>query len=63
MSYESIKFGEFSQKSDVWSFGILMWEILSGGQKPFENVDANEFVNFLKNEGKPEFPVETPEQM
>lgn len=32
---ESINDGIFTSKSDVWSFGILMWEILTLGQQPF----------------------------
>ena len=32
---EVINFSRFSTKSDVWSFGITMWEVWSFGQIPY----------------------------
>lgn len=36
---EVIDYNRFSTKSDVWSFGIIMWEIWSRGKKPYPGMD------------------------
>ena len=32
---EAIKFRKFTTASDVWSFGILLWEIMSFAERPY----------------------------
>lgn len=32
---EAIAYGKFSSVSDVWSFGIVMWEVMSYGERPY----------------------------
>lgn len=32
---EAIAYRKFSTSSDVWSFGILLWEIMSFGDRPY----------------------------
>ncbi|OQV15413.1 putative Fibroblast growth factor receptor-like protein 2 [Hypsibius exemplaris] len=43
MPPEAIVSRHFSQKSDVWSFGVLMWEIFSMGAVPFDRPDVEKF--------------------
>lgn len=34
MSPEAILESDFSTKSDVWAFGVLMWEVFTHGEMP-----------------------------
>uniref|UniRef100_A0A3Q3EY39 TXK tyrosine kinase n=1 Tax=Kryptolebias marmoratus TaxID=37003 RepID=A0A3Q3EY39_KRYMA len=42
---EVLHYSKYSSKSDVWSFGVVMWEIYSEGRTPFENHSNLEVVN------------------
>ncbi|KAI3380844.1 hypothetical protein SNEBB_002366 [Seison nebaliae] len=49
MAIESILYAKYSTKSDVWSFGVLMWEILSYGGNPYENLTTpSDIVRFIR---------------
>ncbi|XP_063042661.1 tyrosine-protein kinase TXK [Engraulis encrasicolus] len=41
---EVLHFNKYTNKSDVWSYGVLMWEIFSEGRVPFENRTNQEVV-------------------
>uniref|UniRef100_A0A3B3RTZ5 non-specific protein-tyrosine kinase n=1 Tax=Paramormyrops kingsleyae TaxID=1676925 RepID=A0A3B3RTZ5_9TELE len=45
---EVIHYSKFSSKSDVWSFGVLMWEVYNEGRIPYENRSNGEVVEGLK---------------
>jgi serine/threonine protein kinase len=36
--------GKYSRASDVWSFGILFWEIMTGGVLPYFDIPTNREV-------------------
>ena len=35
--FQALQFKKYSSKSDVWSYGIVLWEIWSIGIRPYEN--------------------------
>ncbi len=45
---ESIAFGMFSSKSDVWSFGVLLWELFTKGMTPYLGLGNLEAVEKVK---------------
>ncbi|CAJ0950512.1 unnamed protein product, partial [Mesorhabditis belari] len=61
MAPESIEFGRFSEKSDVWSFGVVLWEMYSFGKSPFESFSHQEILSFLKNGSRLEIPESSPD--
>lgn len=34
---EAIAFRKFTSASDVWSYGVVLWEVMSYGERPYWN--------------------------
>ncbi|KAG7496404.1 tyrosine-protein kinase receptor TYRO3-like isoform X1 [Solea senegalensis] len=47
MSMESLSESVYTTKSDVWSFGVTMWEIVSRGRTPYPGVSNHELLDVL----------------
>ena len=56
LAIECIEEGKYSHKSDVWSFGVTIWELLTYGKRPFPNVNVKDLLNLLKKGGRLEQP-------
>ncbi|NXK18300.1 FRK kinase, partial [Arenaria interpres] len=46
---EAIRYNKFSIKSDVWSFGILLFEIITYGKMPYAGVAGHQVIQMLDN--------------
>ena len=60
MAPESINFRRFTTASDVWMFGVCMWEILSLGVKPFQGVRNSEVISKLERGDRLPYPAGSP---
>ena len=48
LALESILYGRFTIKSDVWSFGIVLYEIITYGQYPYPDRTHNQVLELLQ---------------
>lgn len=49
LALECIQHRIFTHKSDVWAFGVTIWEILSYGARPYENISARNVPELIEN--------------
>ena len=55
---ESIRFQIYNKPTDVWSFGVLLWEVFSLGECPYSHLGNNEILRELDNGFRLEVPKE-----
>uniref|UniRef100_A0A8C9VZK4 Tyrosine-protein kinase n=1 Tax=Scleropages formosus TaxID=113540 RepID=A0A8C9VZK4_SCLFO len=60
---ECINYFKFSSKSDVWSFGVLMWEAYSLGQKPYKGMKGNEVLQMIESGERMVAPANCPPEI
>jgi len=58
---EALAYNKFSSKSDVWAFGILMWEIATYGMSPYPGRDLSHVYTFLEQGNRLDRPEGCPE--
>lgn len=53
----------YTSQSDVWSYGILLYEILTLGSDPYPSIPTNEMLPLLNTGYRMERPRNCPEEM
>ncbi|XP_070559099.1 uncharacterized protein [Ptychodera flava] len=49
MAPEAIMFGQYTTKSDIWSYGVLLWEIVTLGGTPYPGVPVEQMLPLLES--------------
>ncbi|XP_029002381.1 melanoma receptor tyrosine-protein kinase-like [Betta splendens] len=58
MALESILQWTYTHQSDVWSYGVTVWELMTFGSKPYDSIPASEIASVLeKGERLPQPPI------
>ncbi len=60
MAPESVLERKYTSASDVWSFGVLMWEVYSRGGKPYSAHGVNTVMGAILSGARLEQPDECP---
>ncbi|XP_020611511.1 fibroblast growth factor receptor 2-like isoform X2 [Orbicella faveolata] len=63
MAIESLLDGVSTSKSDVWSFGIVLWEIVTLGASPYPGMNSQEVINFLQDSYRMDKPKHCSEEL
>ncbi|XP_068612827.1 insulin-like growth factor 1 receptor [Brachionichthys hirsutus] len=63
MSPESLKDGVFTTNSDVWSFGVVLWEIASLAEQPYQGLSNEQVLRFVMEGGLLEKPQNCPDML
>nr|XP_022338524.1 ephrin type-B receptor 1-B-like isoform X3 [Crassostrea virginica] len=60
---EAIAFRKFTSASDVWSYGVVMWEVVSYGERPYWNWSNQDVIRAVDRGYRLPPPMDCPEAL
>ncbi|XP_028827209.1 ephrin type-A receptor 5 isoform X1 [Denticeps clupeoides] len=57
---EAIAFRKFTSASDVWSYGIVMWEVMSYGERPYWEMSNQDVIKAVEENYRLPGPMDCP---
>ncbi|XP_078266725.1 ephrin type-B receptor 1 isoform X1 [Rhinoraja longicauda] len=57
---EAIAYRKFTSASDVWSYGIVMWEVMSFGERPYWDMSNQDVINAIDQDYRLPPPMDCP---
>eukprot|EP01112_Ceratiomyxa_fruticulosa_P015730 TRINITY_DN4666_c0_g1_i2.p1 TRINITY_DN4666_c0_g1~~TRINITY_DN4666_c0_g1_i2.p1 ORF type:complete len:275 (+),score=58.02 TRINITY_DN4666_c0_g1_i2:263-1087(+) len=60
-SPEAIQHHIFTTKSDVWSFGVVIWETFNGGATPYQDLSNRDTFEWILQGNRLQLPEECPD--
>ncbi|GBP37476.1 Insulin-like receptor [Eumeta japonica] len=63
MSPESLKDGVFSSNSDVWSYGVVLWEMATLAMQPYQGLSNEQVLRYVTEGGVMERPEQCPDRL
>ncbi|XP_025028484.1 insulin receptor-related protein [Python bivittatus] len=63
MSPQALKDGIFNTQSDIWSFGVVLWEIATLAEQPYQGMSNEQVLHFVMDNGVLEKPENCPDKL
>ena len=63
MAPESLKDGLFTSPSDVWSFGVVLWEIATLAAQPYQGLSNEDVLHHVVSGGLMQKPEGCPDRL
>ncbi|KAM6977933.1 ephrin type-B receptor 2-like [Aplochiton taeniatus] len=57
---EAIQYRKFTCSSDGWSYGIVMWEVMSYGERPYWDMSNQDVINAIEQDYRLPPPMDCP---
>ncbi|CAF93010.1 unnamed protein product, partial [Tetraodon nigroviridis] len=60
---EAIAYRKFTSASDVWSYGVVMWEVMSYGERPYWDMSNQDVIKAVEENYRLPGPMDCPESL